>query len=108
MTSPSTRADTADREITISRVFNAPRELVFRAWTEPQHLAQWWGPKNFTNTFHQFDPRPGGDWRFIMHGPNGTDYPNYSVYARARAAAAHRVRPPLGAGIPPRRLVQRA
>jgi uncharacterized protein YndB with AHSA1/START domain len=72
--------DYANREIVTTRLFDAPRELVFRAWTEPDHLAKWWGPKGFTNTFHEFDPRPGGTWRFVMHGPNGTDYPNEIVF----------------------------
>lgn len=72
--------NTADREIVSTRVMNAPRELVFKAWTDPKHLAQWWGPKGFTNTFHEFDLRPGGVWRFVMHGPDGTDYQNKSVF----------------------------
>ncbi len=74
------RVADADREIVSTRVFAAPRELVFRAWTEPEHLARWWGPKDFTNTFHEFDPRPGGAWRFVMHGPDGANYPNESVF----------------------------
>ena len=70
----------SDREIVTTRVFNAPRELVFRAWTDPDHLAHWWGPKGFTNTFHEFDLKPGGFWRFVMHGPDGGDYKNESVF----------------------------
>ncbi len=70
----------SEREIVSARVFDAPRERVFRAWTDPKHLARWWGPKGFTNTFHEFDPRPGGIWRFVMHGPDGTDYKNKSVF----------------------------
>jgi uncharacterized protein YndB with AHSA1/START domain len=69
-----------DREIVTSRRFDAPRELVWRAWTEPEHLIHWWGPNGFTNTFHEIDVRPGGVWRFIMHGPDGTDYDNYVRY----------------------------
>ena len=72
--------DTGDRELVSIRVIDAPRERVFRAWTDPLHLAQWWGPKGFTNTFKEFDPRPGGHWRFIMHGPNGSVYPNHSLF----------------------------
>lgn len=72
---------TADREITLTRVFDAPRELVFAAWTEPKHVAQWWGPNGFTNTIHEMDVRPGGVWRLVMHGPDGTDYPNKIVYS---------------------------
>jgi uncharacterized protein YndB with AHSA1/START domain len=75
-----THIETTDREIITTRVFNAPRELVYQAWTDPAHLAKWWGPKGFTNTFHEFDPRPGGAWDFIMHGPDGTDYKNKSVF----------------------------
>ncbi len=71
---------TADREIVIRRRINAPRELVFKAWTDPKHLVEWWGPKGFTNTFHEIDVRPGGVWRFIMHSPDGIDYPNKIVY----------------------------
>lgn len=59
---------------------NAPRERVWRAWTEPEHLSQWWGPNGFTNTFHEFDLRPEGVWRFVMHGPDGTDYRNESFF----------------------------
>ena len=70
----------SDREIVTTRVFDAPRELVFKAWTDPDHLAKWWGPKGFTNTFQEFDMRPGGVWRFIMHGPDGVDYKNKSVF----------------------------
>lgn len=73
-------ASTADREIVITRVFDAPRALVFAAWTDPKSVAQWWGPRGFTTTTHHMDVRPGGIWRFIMHGPNGVDYPNKIVY----------------------------
>jgi uncharacterized protein YndB with AHSA1/START domain len=68
--------NTADREIVITRLLNAPRELVFEAWTDPKHLINWWGPKGFTNTFKKADIRTGGEWVFIMHGPDGIDYPN--------------------------------
>jgi uncharacterized protein YndB with AHSA1/START domain len=64
----------------ITRIFDAPHELVFEAWTTPEHLSQWWGPKGFTNTFQEFDMRPGGTWKFIMHGPDGVDYPNEIVF----------------------------
>lgn len=66
----------ADREIVITRVLDAPRKLVYEAWTDPEHLINWWGPNGFTNTFHEIDIRPGGVWRFIMHGPDGMDFPN--------------------------------
>jgi uncharacterized protein YndB with AHSA1/START domain len=71
---------TQDREIVLTRRVDAPRELVWRAWTEPEHLIHWWGPDGFTNTFHEIDVRPGGVWRFIMHGPDGTDYDNKVVF----------------------------
>ena len=72
--------DTSAREIVLSRVFDAPRELVFKVWTSPEHVVHWWGPNGFTTTIHVMDVRPGGHWDFIMHGPDGTDYPNYIVY----------------------------
>ncbi|WP_173645281.1 SRPBCC family protein [Leptospira interrogans] len=70
----------SDREIVSVRVVNASREIVFKAWADPQHLRSWWGPNGFTNTFHEFDPKPEGHWRFTMHGPDGTDYANHSVF----------------------------
>ena len=70
----------SDREIVITRVFDAPRDLVFQVWTDPQHMGSWWGPRGFTTTTHEIDVRPGGVWRFIMHGPNGVDYPNKIAY----------------------------
>ena len=71
---------TAGREFVHSRLIDAPRERVFRAFAEPEHLAKWWGPNGFTSTFHAFEFRPGGHWRFALHGPNGTDHPNESVF----------------------------
>ncbi len=70
----------SDRELVFTRVFDAPRELVWEAWTDPKHLVHWWGPKGFTNTFQEISVKPGGIWRFIMHGPDGRDYPNKIVY----------------------------
>jgi uncharacterized protein YndB with AHSA1/START domain len=69
-----------EREIVFTRILHAPRELVFKAWTDPKHVAQWWGPNGFTNTISEMDVKPGGVWRFIMHGPDGVDYPNKIVY----------------------------
>ena len=68
------------REIVTTRVVDAPRERVFRAWTDPERLARWWGPKGFTNTFQEFDPRPGGTWRFVMRAPSGVEFQNRSVF----------------------------
>ncbi len=72
-----TQSATADREIVISRVINAPPELVFEAFTEVRHLSQWWGPTGFTTTTRAFEFRVGGEWDFVLHGPDGTDYPEW-------------------------------
>lgn len=72
---------TADREIVITRLLDAPRETVFSAWTDPAQVGIWWGPRGFTTTIHEMDVRPGGTWRFIMHGPDGVDYPNWVAYS---------------------------
>jgi len=72
--------ETAAREIVSTRVVRATRETVWTAWTNPLHLARWWGPAGFTNTFHVFDLRPGGHWQFTMHGPDGANYRNESVF----------------------------
>jgi uncharacterized protein YndB with AHSA1/START domain len=63
-----------------SREFDAPRDLVFAAFTDPKHLAQWWGPDGFTTTTSAFEFRVGGTWRFVMHGPDGRDYQNRVTY----------------------------
>ena len=63
-------------EIITTRTINVPRDLVYEAWTNPNILKNWWGPKGFTNTFHEFDLRRGGKWNFIMHGPDKGNYPN--------------------------------
>lgn len=75
----------ADRMVVTTRIFNHARELVFEAWTNPERLKNWWGPNGFTNTFYEFDLRPGGMWRFTMHGPDGTNYPNESVFVQIEA-----------------------
>src|SRR5918999_6105639 len=77
-----TRAEpaTADREIVISRVIDAPRELVFAAFTEVRHLSRWWGPEGFTTTTRSFEFRVGGAWDFVMHGPDGTDYQEWITW----------------------------
>lgn len=74
-----------DRDILTTRILAAPREAVFAAWSDPVLLAQWWGPAGFTNTFETFDLRPGGRWRFTMHGPDGTAFPNESVFTEITA-----------------------
>ncbi|MEE3850188.1 SRPBCC family protein [Gordonia sp. LSe1-13] len=75
-----TNGATADREIVITRTINAPRELVFEAFTEVRHLAQWWGPDGFSTTTRSFDFRPGGAWDFVMHGPDGTDHQEWITW----------------------------
>lgn len=89
--------DTSDREIVPTRVFDAPRELVWDAFTQRQHIAQWWGPRGFTNTIHAMDVHPGGRWTFIMHGPDGVDYDNEIEYVEVvrpeRLAYIHGSRP---------------
>ncbi len=69
-------ATAPDCEIVSIRTVNTSTDIVFRAWSEPEHLKNWWGPDGFTNTFLEFDLRPGGKWRFIMHGPDKGNYPN--------------------------------
>lgn len=66
--------------ITSTRIFSFPIEQVYEAWTNPDLLKQWWGPAGFTNTFHEFDLRPGGQWRFTMHGPEKGNYENHCEF----------------------------
>ncbi|MFG6117788.1 SRPBCC family protein [Thalassobacillus sp. B23F22_16] len=70
----------SEREIVTTRLFHANKEQMYKAFSNPEHLAQWWGPKGFTNTFHEFDMSVNGVWRFTMHGPNGKEYENKSVF----------------------------
>lgn len=74
-----------NKTLECTKWIDAPRELIFKAWTNPNHLAYWWGPEGFTNTFHEFDLRPGGYWRFTMHGPNGKNYDNESCFVEITA-----------------------
>ncbi len=69
-----------EREITITRIFDAPRQLVWKAWTDPKHLSQWWGPKNFSNPVCEVDARAGGKWHIVMRAPDGQEYPCGGVY----------------------------
>jgi len=82
MTSGSTTTFTmpSDREILITRVFDAPRKLVFEAITKPEHVAHWWGPRNMTMLTCEMDLRTGGAWRFVLRGPDGNDYGFRGVY----------------------------
>ena len=77
----------ASREILSSRLIDAPREKVFQAFSTPVRLARWWGPSGFRNTIHEFDFRPGGSWRLTMHGPDGRDWANRSVFLAIEPAA---------------------
>jgi uncharacterized protein YndB with AHSA1/START domain len=72
--------NSADRELRISRLFNAPIELVWEVWTNPDHIKNWWGPNGFTNTIHLMDVKNGGEWNLTMHGPDGTDFKNKSIF----------------------------
>jgi uncharacterized protein YndB with AHSA1/START domain len=72
--------NTKDRWLLISRKINAPVELVWEVWTKPEHIANWWGPDGFTNTISKMEVRPGGNWNLVMHGPDGTDYENESIF----------------------------
>jgi uncharacterized protein YndB with AHSA1/START domain len=71
---------TADREIVLTHTFDAPRELVWEAYTRVDQVAEWWGPNGYTITIHEMNVAVGGVWRFAMHGPHGKDYPNKVVY----------------------------
>jgi uncharacterized protein YndB with AHSA1/START domain len=73
---------TPDCEIVSSRVVNFSQELVFKAWTDPNHLKNWWGPKGFTNTFEEFDLRPGGRWKFVMHAPDKGNFQNECEFVK--------------------------
>jgi uncharacterized protein YndB with AHSA1/START domain len=76
--------DSSEREIVATRLLDAPRETVWKVWTDPAHIAEWWGPKGFTTTIHEMDVRPGGTWRHTMHGPDGTDHANSVVFLDVR------------------------
>ena len=78
--STSPTATTAERTLIIERVFDAPRALVFKAWTEPERLVLWWGPRGFTMPACTMDARPGGAFRFCMRSPEGTDHWLRGVY----------------------------
>ncbi|MGN8645113.1 SRPBCC family protein [Gracilibacillus sp. HCP3S3_G5_1] len=75
-TTKNTSVEVEGKEIIVKRVFKASRELVWKAWSQPEHLKNWWGPKGFSVTTSAFEMKPGGIWRFIMKGPDGVEYPN--------------------------------
>jgi uncharacterized protein YndB with AHSA1/START domain len=80
MASTDSIVTTPDREIVLARVFAAPRELVWRAFTDPAQLAHWWGPRGFTTRTHRMEVKPGGVWRYVMVGPDGREYQNLITY----------------------------
>jgi uncharacterized protein YndB with AHSA1/START domain len=69
-----------NHELKINALLHAPLEKVWEVWTKPEHIVHWWGPKGFTNTIKTMDVSPGGIWEFTMHGPDGVDYKNKSIY----------------------------
>ncbi|MES2798224.1 MAG: SRPBCC family protein [Bacteroidota bacterium] len=69
-----------EREIRTVRTFEAPIELMWEVWTNPDQIANWWGPNGFTNTIHKMDFQEGGEWKLTMQGPDGTNYPNRSIF----------------------------
>ncbi len=88
----------ADCEIRSSRIFVASPEILFRAWSDPEILKKWWGPAGFTNTFKEFDFRPGGRWRFTMHGPEKGNYENeceFEIIEHPRLIVWNRISRPL-------------
>lgn len=78
----------AARTLETVRVVNATTKQVFEAWTNPAHLNKWWGPKGFTSTTHTHELKPGGQWLFVMHGPDGQAYPNECVYVKVEAPSS--------------------
>jgi uncharacterized protein YndB with AHSA1/START domain len=74
------KSSTGDRELIISRKLNAPVALVWEVWTHPEHIVNWWGPDGFSNSINNMEVRAGGEWDLVMHGPDGTDYKNRSIF----------------------------
>ncbi len=77
----STKTALAKRRLVIARIFDAPRERVFQMWTDPKHLAAWWGPKDFTNPVCEVDARQGGAIRIVMRAPDGAEHPMTGVFS---------------------------
>ena len=76
----SKATNTSDRELIITRKLDAQVELVWEVWTNPEHIVNWWGPNGFTNTITKMDMVDGGEWDLVMHGPDGMDYKNKSIF----------------------------
>jgi uncharacterized protein YndB with AHSA1/START domain len=101
MTPGASTATTTDREIVLSRVYEAPRELVWRAFTDPERLAHWYGPRGFKTRTHQMDVKAGGAWSFVMIGPDGREYQNRITYLEVAAPERLRYRHGGGEGTEP-------
>lgn len=86
MAANASRADRDGRHMIVSRLIDAPRAQVYEVFTDPKHLAVWWGPSGFSTTTSAFALEPGGTWRFVMHGPDGTDYQNRIVFEEVKPA----------------------
>lgn len=71
---------TESRELMITHTFNVSVERVWEAWTNPDQIIHWWGPDGFTTTIHEMNLRAGGEWKLTLHGPDGTNFPNRSIY----------------------------
>lgn len=74
--------ETANREMQISKTLKAPINFMWELWANPEHLVSWWGPDGFTSTIHKMDFQEGGEWKLTMHGPDGTNYPNRSIFKK--------------------------
>jgi uncharacterized protein YndB with AHSA1/START domain len=72
--------DTAERGLVVTRLLDAPVELVWEVWTDPEHIRRWWGPDGFTNTISKMEFRTGGEWDLVMHAPDGKNYNNKFVF----------------------------
>lgn len=72
--------NTKAREMRLTHTFKVPVELMWEMWSNPKHIAQWWGPNGFTNTIKKMDFKEGGEWLLTMHGPDGTNFPNRSIF----------------------------
>src|SRR5690348_16301699 len=78
-------AEAGQQEYTMTRIFNAPRELVFKTMTDPKHLPNWWGPKQYTTVIDKMDVKAGGSWRFVQRGADGNEFAFRGVYHSVNA-----------------------
>ena len=98
MATGNTAAKEKEYELVLTRIFDAPRELLFKVWTDPKHVSQWWGPHGFANPICELDLRPGGTILIHMRGPDGTVYPMTGVYQGCDTRAARFYQRGLGFG----------